>query len=202
MERQTWITAAIATLAATSMGLACTAADDSNGDLTQTTQAAQGDNGKGTDKEKKNPPGNNGTVKIQEVGADDEIPDNDPHVGCKFLIEFRGYDKGDLNATWTLSAQAPSGKDEIASGSLKIGEDEAGGANDLDGTVEVNLADYDLSGLFQHPQQGYHIKLLVNAEGSHGADKKHKVFWTQGCPTPPPGGGSSSGGSSSGGSTW
>jgi hypothetical protein len=32
-----------------------------------------------------------------------------------------------------------------------------------------------------HPQQGCHIKLEVNAEGSIGADNKFKVFWVQPC---------------------
>ena len=32
-----------------------------------------------------------------------------------------------------------------------------------------------------HPQQGYHVKLTVNADGSQGADTKHKVFWVGPC---------------------
>ncbi|MGH2658951.1 MAG: hypothetical protein ACRDHS_04615, partial [Actinomycetota bacterium] len=28
-----------------------------------------------------------------------------------------------------------------------------------------------------HPNQGFHVKLTVEAEGSIGADAKHKVFW-------------------------
>jgi len=153
------------------------------------------------------PKGNNGTVKIQEAGAPDEIPDNDPHVGCVFNIEFRGYDAGDLHGTWTLSAQPPSGDFTTITGpnSVFIGEDAAGGANDLDALVVVKIADYDLSGFYEQPQQGYHLKLSVHAEGSKGADTKFKVFWVKGCTTPDAGGsssgGSSSGGSSSGGSS-
>ena len=29
--------------------------------------------------------------------------------------------------------------------------------------------------------QGFHVKLTINAEGSQGADVKHKVFWVTGC---------------------
>jgi hypothetical protein len=29
-----------------------------------------------------------------------------------------------------------------------------------------------------------HVKLTINAEGSKGADVKHKVFWVSGCETP------------------
>jgi hypothetical protein len=35
------------------------------------------------------------------------------------------------------------------------------------------------------PQQGFHVKLTINAEGSQGADVKHKVFWVTGCDVPP-----------------
>jgi len=151
------------------------------------------------------PKGNNGTVKIQEAGAPDEIPDNDPHVGCKFDIEFRGFDMGaDLMGSWELDAHPPSGNGTlIAKGDVNIGEDAAGGANDLDAVVHVNIGDYDLSGLFHQPQQGYHLELTVHADGSIGADVKHKVFWVDGCSAIPDAGASSSSGSttSSSGST-
>jgi hypothetical protein len=131
------------------------------------------------------PPGNNGTVKIEGVDFD-SVPDNDPHVGCIFTIEFRGYDQGNLNATYSLDAQPPSGQDiNIASGSTFIGEDPAGGANDLDATVVININGTNLSDLVEHPQQGFHLRLTVHAEGSIGSDVKHKVFWVTGCPTYP-----------------
>jgi hypothetical protein len=130
------------------------------------------------------PPGNNGTVKIE--GTDlDSIPDNNPHQGCIFTIEFRGYDEGDLTATYSLDAQAPSGSGQITSGSVDIGEDPAGGATDLDAVVTIDLSAFDLSSFFEHPQQGFHVKLTVHAEGSIGADVKHKVFWVTGCPPYP-----------------
>lgn len=129
------------------------------------------------------PPGNNGTVKIQEHGDIDSIPDNDPHVGCQFQIEFRGFDQGDLSATWALSAQPPSGSFTfVKGGEVGIGEDAAGGAPDLDAVVVVTLTEADLAGLIEHPQQGFHLKLEVHAEGSIGNDTKFKVFWVEGCP--------------------
>jgi hypothetical protein len=131
------------------------------------------------------PPGNNGTVKVEGVDID-SIPDNDPHVGCIFTIEFRGFDEGNLNATYSLDAQPPSGRDiNLTSGSTFIGEDPAGGANDLDATVVINLNGTNLSDLVEHPQQGFHLKLTVHAEGSIGNDTKYKVFWVTGCPTYP-----------------
>ncbi|MBI3649004.1 MAG: hypothetical protein HY240_09690 [Actinobacteria bacterium] len=132
------------------------------------------------------PAGNNGTVKIEGTTID-SIPDNAPHQGCIFTIEFRGYDEGDLYATYSLDAQPPSGSGvNVTSGSTFIGEDPAGGANDLDSTVTIDLSNYDLSGLIAHPQQGFHLKLTVHARGSIGADVKHKVFWVTGCPAYPP----------------
>ena len=58
-----------------------------------------------------------------------------------------------------------------------IGQDAAGGGTDLDAQ-----ATYNLSGLLgqlgdPQPQQGYHVKLTVHADGSQGADTKYKVFW-------------------------
>jgi len=44
-----------------------------------------------------NPPGNNGTIKIDDVVFDD-APNNEPHVGCTFQVDFYGYDEGDLFA--------------------------------------------------------------------------------------------------------
>ena len=39
-------------------------------------------------------PGNNGTVKVDGVPFDSH-PNNEPHVGCVFQIDFYGYDQGD-----------------------------------------------------------------------------------------------------------
>ena len=43
----------------------------------------------------KNPAGNNGTVKIDGLEWDNH-PDNEPHVGCTFEVDFYGFDEGDL----------------------------------------------------------------------------------------------------------
>jgi hypothetical protein len=103
-----------------------------------------------------------------------------------FQIEFRGFDQGDLQATWDLFAQPPSGQfTHVLGGSTDIGGDPAGGANDVDSIVVIDLANVDLSGLIEHPQQGFHLKLEVHAEGSIGNDTKFKVFWVEGCPPYP-----------------
>ena len=126
------------------------------------------------------PPGNNGTVKIDGIPFDD-YPDNEPHVGCTFQVDFYGFDEGALNATVKFFAIPPTGKKILLlTDSVFIGEDPAGGGTDLDASET-----YDLSNLLQpfmaHPQQGYHIKLKVNAPGSIGKDTKYKAFWVDNC---------------------
>lgn len=125
-------------------------------------------------------PGNDGTIKLDRVAFDDH-PNNEPHVTCPFQLDFYGYDEGDLSATVTFTIHPPSGGGEVLlTDDVFIGEDPAGGGTDLDASET-----YDLSGLLSqytaHPQQGYHVKVKVEAEGSIGADTKYKVFWVSDC---------------------
>ena len=127
-----------------------------------------------------NPPGNNGTVKIDDVPFDD-APDNEPHVGCIFQVDFYGYDQGDMNATVTFEAHPPTGPVQVLlTDTVFIGEDDNSGGSQagLDASQTYTL---DFTGIEPHPVQGFHVKLTVNAEGSQGADVKHKVFWVTGC---------------------
>lgn len=132
------------------------------------------------------PPGNNGTVKIDGVAFDDH-PNNEPHVGCVFQVDFYGYDEGDLFADVTFTVHPPTGQSAVLlTDEVFIGEDSnAGGGSEagLDASVEYDLG-AALAGYAPHPQQGWHVKLTVNAEGSIGADVKHKVFWVSGCEPP------------------
>lgn len=132
------------------------------------------------------PPGNNGTVKIDGLAFDDH-PNNEPHVGCVFQVDFYGFDEGDLFADVHFSVQPPTGKFvAILDDVVFIGEDSnAGGGSEagLDASVTYDLGAV-LAGYEPHPQQGWHVKLTVNAEGSIGADTKHKVFWVEGCDPP------------------
>jgi hypothetical protein len=135
-----------------------------------------------------NPPGNNGTVKIDGVEFDTH-PDNEPHVGCVFQVDFYGFDEGDLDADVTFDVWPPTGgMVTILEDTVFIGEDDnSGGGSEAGLDAE---ATYDLTTLLAdfepHPQQGWHVKLTVNAEGSQGADVKYKTFWVTGCEVPPP----------------
>ena len=73
-----------------------------------------------------------------------------------------------------LTESVPSGGTTTAAAGREAG---------LDASKTYTL---DFSGIEPHPQQGFHVKLTINADGSQGADVKHKVFWVEGCDTPPP----------------
>jgi hypothetical protein len=125
------------------------------------------------------PPGNNGTIKVDGVDFDSH-PDNEPHVGCTFQVDFYGFDEGDLNATVTFEGQPPTGGGTLLTDQVFIGEDAAGGGNDLDASRTYDLSDA-LAGIPPHPQQGHHVRLTIDAEGSQGSGTKHKTFWVEGC---------------------
>ncbi len=160
--------------------------------LAVATPALANGNGNGNGNAQGGPPGNNGTIKVDGMPFDTH-PNNEPHVDCVFQIDFYGFDAGDLWADLTFEVHPPTGNGVILTDTVFIGEDdnsgggseagldaEAGNQQDADGTRF-----YDLSGALAayeaHPQQGYHVRLTVNADGSQGADTKHKVFWVQPC---------------------
>jgi LPXTG-motif cell wall-anchored protein len=129
------------------------------------------------------PPGNNGTVKIDDKEFDDH-PNNEPHDGCIFQVDFYGFDEGDLDATVTFQLVPPTANDEtIREEDVFIGEDAAGGGTDLDASETYDLTD-ELTGVDPHSQQGWHVRLTVHADGSIGADPKFKEFWVEGCAPP------------------
>ena len=61
------------------------------------------------------PPGNNGTIKIDDVVFDNH-PNNEPHVGCEFQVDFYGFDQGDLFANVTFRLQPPTGRQVLLDG--------------------------------------------------------------------------------------
>jgi cell division septation protein DedD len=132
------------------------------------------------------PLGNNGTIKIDNVVFDDH-PDNEPHVGCTFQVDFYGYDKGDLFADVTFKSHEPTGPVQVLlTDTVFIGEDDNSGGGSQAGLDASRTYTLDFDAIEPHPQQGFHVKLTINADGSQGADVKHKVFWVEGCPTPTP----------------
>ncbi|GAB2862181.1 hypothetical protein [Nocardioides pacificus] len=129
------------------------------------------------------PPGNNGTVKIAPYGAVDSIPNNSPHPGCSFQVEWYGFDEGaDVISTVSFAMQAPTSDVSLSVAgdtSVFVGGSPAGGAGNggLDG-VETYALSFDGE---PHPKQGYHVKLTVSTPRSNGNDTKSKVFWVEEC---------------------
>jgi hypothetical protein len=133
-----------------------------------------------------NPPGNNGTVKIDRTTFDD-APNNEPHVGCTFQVDFYGYDQGNLDASVTFESHPPTGPRQVLlTDTVFIGEDDNSGGGSEAGLDASETYTLDFDGIQPHPQQGFHVKLTVNAPGSQGADVKHKVFWVESCDQTPP----------------
>lgn len=135
------------------------------------------------------PGGNNGTVKIVEEGDFDSIPNNHPHVGCAFTVEWYGFDEGsNIISTVTFEMQAPTqgvGLTVDGPPTVFVGGDNASGAgtpSGLDGRQKYTLS---FAGP-PHPIQGFHLKLTIETPGSQGNDKKYKVFWVEGCEPPNP----------------
>lgn len=136
------------------------------------------------------PPGNNGNVKIAGLGNLDGIPNNKPHPGCTFQVEWYGFDEGaDVISTVTFESQAPTKDVTVAVDgptSVFVGKDPARGGQDLDGVQTYTLS---FTG-DPHPKQGFHVRLTVHTPHSHGNDSKTKVFWVEPCtatstPAPP-----------------
>ncbi|MBU2074712.1 MAG: hypothetical protein KKE65_06450 [Actinobacteria bacterium] len=151
--------------------------------------------GKGKSKDKtqgksqgksQDPAGNNGTVKIAPYGEMDGIPNNTPHPGCTFQVEWYGFDEGDdVVSQVAFAMHAPTtdvGLSVDGPAEVFVGGDSATGAGTetgLDGRETYTLS-FDGE---PHPKQGYHVKLTVATPHSKGNDTKTKVFWVEECDT-------------------
>ncbi|MGQ0849763.1 MAG: hypothetical protein ACT4OP_11730 [Actinomycetota bacterium] len=125
-----------------------------------------------------------GVVKVDGFDLD-TYPGNQPHAGCVFQVEFYGYGPGAV-ATVLFELQPPTGPvAPILFDSIGIGGDEGGGGADFDGAEAYNLSAV-IVGYEQHPQQGWQLKLTVNASGSNGDDGKSTVFWITSCTSSQP----------------
>jgi hypothetical protein len=92
---------------------------------------------------------------------------------------------GRLRYTWDIRAKRLACRRgrrlHVSRRSVFIGEDDNSGGGSEAGLDARRTYRLDLTGITPHPVQGFHVKLTVNAEGSQGADTKHKVFWVTGC---------------------
>lgn len=136
------------------------------------------------------PPGNNGTIKIDnvplvDVGQPDDHA-NHPHVSCTLALSFFGFDATTNDATVAFNAQPPSGTGPVTvtEGPTSFTFTGYGPGDTLDYSAAYQL---DVSGLVANPQQGYHIKVTVDVSNPgtvSAADEKYKVFWYEPCGAP------------------
>ncbi|MEO8105692.1 MAG: hypothetical protein ABI720_00085 [Actinomycetes bacterium] len=129
------------------------------------------------------PAGNNGTVKIDGRPWDDIAPNNEPHVGCRFQLDWYGFD-ADAVSNVEFALQAPTlGNPPLNYIKQLDGDDNSGGGSEAgwDGSEVYNIAEL-VKNVKAHPVQGYHVKLTINTQPTaQGADVKHKVFWVTDC---------------------
>jgi hypothetical protein len=134
------------------------------------------------------PPGNNGTVKIDEYNMDPG-QDHDPHVTCDFSVNFFGYDSGLQSASITITPVAPTSGNGTYHATTNWNVGTRTGGNQFDQTYQVSQSAISsaLAGVTPQPRQGYHLRLEVEVSGSKGSDDKYKVFWLAPCATSPAG---------------
>ncbi|MGH3352148.1 MAG: hypothetical protein ACRDPS_15880 [Nocardioides sp.] len=135
------------------------------------------------------PAGNNGTVKIIKHGNIDDIPNNEPHVGCTLDVEWYGFDEGeDVISKINFELHAPTLTGELSvegPAEVNVGADAASGAGTEDGFDARQAYTLSSTGL-AHPKQGFHVKVTIHTPRSKGNDTKTKVFWFQNCETEEP----------------
>jgi len=104
------------------------------------------------------PPGANGTVKIDGAPLDGRI-DNEPHVTCQFAVNFFGFDPGEhANIVFTIHPPTGNGDELLRLDNVVISTDAAGGgAPDPDESFPFSADDLGLDAFTPHPQQGFHV---------------------------------------------
>jgi hypothetical protein len=132
--------------------------------------------------------GNSGDVKVEGTIID-SVPNNAPHQGCQFNIEFYNFDVGNPDATYTLTLVTPTespGGDLLATGTVAVGGGPLPGFDKLDAVVGVDLTG-PLSASGATPTSvGYHVRLDVTTPNMQANGAKSKVFWVSGDCGPSP----------------
>jgi outer membrane biosynthesis protein TonB len=131
------------------------------------------------------PTGSNGNIKVIGHGNVNEIPENAPHQGCTFALEWYGFDEGQglrSEVVFTLVAPTSGGSLHTAGPtSVFVGEDPAGGGTDLDAREVYTLTPTGVS----PAAQGYHVNVTVSAPSPKGGVETFtKTFWMSPCDAP------------------
>jgi hypothetical protein len=119
---------------------------------------------------------NAGTLKVDGLDISSG-GNNEPHPSCTFALQWFNYPEGEYTAVVQFSAVPPTASGTVLlTDEVFVGEDPAGGGNDLDASEIYELT--DLLHQFEPSAQGYHVRIDVDVTGEAG---KSKVFWTDGC---------------------
>lgn len=141
----------------------------------------------------KNPPGNNGTIKVDVLPDEDDARDTETH-GCAVQVEFFGFDAHQVVSV-TFSGQAPTDFGVLAGvqpSQLTLDGDGVDGGS-LDGKQDYDLMGaLHASGVAPEPGKGYHVRVEVDSLDAPGGAKT-KVFWLPCFPSAPVAGASASG---------
>lgn len=124
------------------------------------------------------PPGNNGTVKINDEAAEEDPGlGNEPHLtSCTVWVRWYGFDEGLRASTVTFEAHGSTNSNQLVS---PVGPQNT---SFVAPTPETgNTLSYEKSFVLQFTgapaADGYHVKTTVYTDGSLGNDTKSKVFW-------------------------
>jgi hypothetical protein len=141
------------------------------------------------------PPGANGSVKIDENPVDSD-PSNEPHVGCGFTVQFFGFDEDTNTADVTFYGWEPSGDGSAVTPVEGRSSFTFEGGNSPSNTAtHTESYELDTEGLVPNDKGEVHIKVDVKVTDTGGKVDFHKfkVFWTGSCdeqptetPTPTP----------------
>ncbi|MDQ4054762.1 MAG: hypothetical protein M3237_18990 [Actinomycetota bacterium] len=129
------------------------------------------------------PAGHNGSIKIEYVGDADQTPENNPKQPCTLNVEWYGLDEGDIDSHVTFELKSPTPDAELSVDGpteVAVGEDPAGGGNDLDAAATYTFAVEDEPG-----PQGHHLRVDVRTPGAKSLEYKTKVFWVESCAATP-----------------
>jgi hypothetical protein len=125
------------------------------------------------------PPGHNGSVKIEYVDDEDQTPENSPMQPCTLNVEWYGLDEGDIDTQVSFKLKAPTPDAELSVDGpteVPVGEDAASGGRDLDAAETYTFAIEGEPG-----PQGHHLRVDVLTPGPKGLERKTKVFWVESC---------------------
>lgn len=122
-----------------------------------------------------NPPGNNGTVKINDEDADNGQGNEPQLTACTLNIKWFGFDTGTRKSTVSFEAQSPTQQSQLLTPATA--QEETFEGTGVGGTNQAYSKNYTMSFTGAPQAQGYHVKVVVTTDGSQGNDTKSKTFW-------------------------